>query len=274
MTVSDLKALRGLDGDIRGAMLCQIRDLWTHGSTALEGNTLTLGETKFVIEEGLTVSGKPLKDHQEVVGHARAINLIYGSLDGEVTLARLFELHRAVQTAVVLDIDSPIGAWKRDPNGTYAVRADGAQTFIEYALPADVPTLMGAWLAELNGYCRRDLGEMEAIDAYARLHLGFVHIHPFWDGNGRMARLLANLALLRSGHLPLVVDARERRRYIQTLADYEIDCGPLTPETGVWPCPALEAPFRALCREAYQATRDLVERARAQQETRSRRSPG
>ena len=72
----------------------------------------------------------------------------------------------------------------------------------------------------------------------------------------------------------LVIDAREPRRYIQTLADYEIDCGPLTPETGVWPCPALEVRFRELCREAYQATRDLVERARAQQESRSRRGPG
>lgn len=132
---------------------------------------------------------------------------------------------------------------------------------------------MGAWLAELNGCCRRELGELGAIDANARLHLGLVHIHPFWDGNGRMARLLANLALLRSGHLPLLIDARERKRYIQTLADYEIGCGPLTPETGVWPCPALEAPFRGLCREAYQATRDLVDRARAQQEARSRPGP-
>jgi hypothetical protein len=81
------------------------------------------------------------------------------------------------------------------------------------------------------------------------------------------------LALLRSGHLPLVIDARERERYIQTLADYKIDCGPLTPETGVWPCPDLEAPFRELCREAYQATRDLVARARAQQAARARRGP-
>ena len=61
MTVSDLEALRGLDGDIRGALLCQIRDLWTHGSTALEGNTLTIGETKFVIEEGLSARARRLR---------------------------------------------------------------------------------------------------------------------------------------------------------------------------------------------------------------------
>jgi Fic family protein len=56
-----------LDSDLKAALKAQLRDLWTHTSTALEGNTLTLGETKFVIEEGLTVSGKPLKDHQEMV---------------------------------------------------------------------------------------------------------------------------------------------------------------------------------------------------------------
>jgi Fic family protein len=65
-----LKPLAGLDPDIQRSLLAQVRDLWTHGSAALEGNTLTLGETKFVIEEGLMVSGKPLKDHEEVVGHA------------------------------------------------------------------------------------------------------------------------------------------------------------------------------------------------------------
>ncbi len=268
MNISDLEPLAGLDPDIRAALLAQIRDLWTHGSTALEGNTLTLGETKFVIEEGLTVSGKPLKDHQEVVGHARAIELIYGWLDSEVTLERLFDLHRAVQTAVVADILKPYGAWKREPNGTYAVAADGRQVFIEYARPGEVPILMDAWLAELNRAGRAGLDEADAIAAYARLHLGLVHIHPFWDGNGRMARLLANLALLRSGHLPLVMELRERRRYIETLAAYQIAVGQLNPGTGVWPRPDLEGPFLDLCRDSYQATRDLAVAARAQQTAR------
>ncbi len=85
MNIPNLKVLAGLDPDIRAALIAQVRDLWTHGSTALEGNTLTLGETKFVIEEGLTVGGKPLKDHQEVVGHARAIELIYGWTEDAVS---------------------------------------------------------------------------------------------------------------------------------------------------------------------------------------------
>jgi Fic family protein len=147
------------------------------------------------------------------------------------------------------------------------------QTFIEYADPRDVPPLMDTWLGELNRTCRQVLCEAEAIDAYAHLHLGFVHIHPFWDGNGRMARLLANLPLLRSGHLPLVIDVSERKRYIDTLADYEIAVGQLDPRTGVWPRVELEGPLREFCRDAYRATRDLAAKAKALQEERSRRGP-
>lgn len=264
-----LRPLSGLDADLQRALLAQVRDLWTHGSTALEGNTLTLGETKFVIEEGLTVSGKPLKDHQEVVGHARAIELLYAILDTwpaePITAAQLFELHRAVQTSLVIDIDKPIGGWKLEPNGTYAVTPEGRQTFIDYAAPAEVPALMDAWLGELNRLGAMPLDEDDALVAYARLHLGLVHIHPFWDGNGRMARLLANLPVLRAGHLPVVIEVRERKRYIDTLACYQLTVGPLTRDTGPWPRPDLETPFVDLCRDAYTATRRLIAAAHAQQ---------
>jgi len=97
-------------------------------------------------------------------------------------------------------------------------------------------------------------------------------LHPFC-GNGRMARLLANLPLLCSGHLPLVIDVSARKRYIDTLADYEIAGGQLDPRIGVWPRLDLERPFRQFSRDAYSATRDLVARARVHQEERSRHGP-
>jgi len=270
----NLKALGALDPDLQRSLLNQIRDLWTHTSTALEGNTLSLGETKFVIEEGLTVSGKPLKDHQEVMGHARAIELIYQGLEGIVTATRLFDLHRAVQTEAVADILKPYGAWKREPNGTYAVTEEGSQVFIEYAAPEEVPALMEDWLAELNRLAGERLTEGQAVDAYAKLHLGFVHIHPFWDGNGRLARLLSNIPLLRSGHLPVVIDVRERKDYIDILARYELEAGPLSSVTGVWPAGAGYGRFQAFCRRAYGATRRLIEQARKQQAKRDRSRNG
>ncbi len=269
MNTAKFHALHGLDRDIRQSLLNQIRDLWTHTSTALEGNTLTLGETKFVIEEGLTVAGKPVKDHQEVMGHARAIDLIYAGLEEEVTESRLFDLHRAVQSEFVVDIYRPYGTWKVEPNGTYAVTEDGRQTYIEYAAPEHVPALMAQWLAELNRPLGTELSETAAISAYAKLHLGFVHVHPFWDGNGRLARLLSNIPLLSSGHLPLVIDSRDRKEYIDTLASYEQETGQLTTATGVWPTRASDAVFRTFCERSYQATHNLIEQAKNRQAKRA-----
>ena len=172
----------GLDRDIRTALIAQLRNLWTHTSTALEGNTLTLGETAFVIDEGLTVSGKSLKDHHEVIGHARAIDIFYSLIarDRQITEQDIFELHRAVQTELVTDILQPIGRWKQEPNGTYAVDARGAQVFIDYAAPRDVPELMQAWLKLLNAQLRIATDVDSALIAYVELHVSFVRIHPFF----------------------------------------------------------------------------------------------
>lgn len=266
-----MKFLEGLDNDIRHALLAQLRDLWTHGSTALEGNTLTLGETAFVLEEGLTISGKSLKDHQEVVGHARAIDLLYGLLDRHrpITETDLFELHRAVQTTVVTDVLAPVGAWKREPNGTHATTADGRQIFIDYAAPNEVPALMARWLELLNQDIERVAGEAAAAAAYADLHLAFVRIHPFCDGNGRMARLLANLPVLKAGHPPIVIDRTRRREYLQYLSAYDLAVGKARPGIPLLPEPDRTEAFRRFCLGCWRATLDLVAETRRRQQERS-----
>lgn len=133
----------------------QIRNLWTHTSTALEGNTLSLGETDFILSEGLTVAGKPLKDHHEVIGHARAIDLIYALLDRDrLAVQDLYNLHAAVLTEVVVDMLSPVGVWKRQPNSTNAIGPDGRQTIIEFPAPDRVPVLMQCGLGD-STHCDR-----------------------------------------------------------------------------------------------------------------------
>lgn len=265
---ASLRFLAGLDADLRQSLLNQIRDAWTHNSTALEGNSLSLGDTKFVIEEGLTVAGKPLKDHQEVIGHAAAVDLIYDLLGRDVTAEDLFALHRSVQAEHVVDIRKPLGNWKVEPNGTYAVDDSGAQVFVEYAAPEDVPALMAELLDGVNAAGLRPDDADEALIAYARVHAGFASIHPFWDGNGRLARLVANVPLLKAGLPPLVVPKEERRTYIDALARYQRRIGRITPETGVWPDPSALAPFTAFCRRCFQTTRRLVEQAFRQQRRR------
>lgn len=234
---ASLTFLAGLDNDLRQSLLKQLRDLWTHNSTAIEGNTLTLGDTHFVLEEGLTISGKPLKDHQEVIGHARAIELIYQALSEPLSAAFIFNLHAAILSEKIIDIYKPIGAWKIETNGTYAITEEGTQTFIEYAFPVHVPLLMSELVDYVNSIDIETLNLGNAHQYYARIHMGIAHIHPFWDGNGRIARLIANLPLLKAGLPPLVIPQDQRREYIQALANYQISVGQLDETSSIWPGP-------------------------------------
>lgn len=95
------------------------------------------------------------------------------------------------------------------------------QAWREYARPAHVPILMADGLTLLNQSCLVDLAMDAALAAYTRLHLGFTRIHPFFDGNGRMARLVANLPIVRSGLPPIVVARERRREYIDRLSAYD-----------------------------------------------------
>lgn len=272
MTVDRFKFLEGLDSDIQQSLLKQLRDLWTHTSTAIEGNTLTLGDTKFILDEGLTVSGKPIKDHQEVIGHAKAIELIYACIGSDITEDDLFALHKAVQTEVVTDIYKPHGAWKVEPNGTYALDDDGKQIFIEYAAPVEVSALMKAIVDEINAASHAGISLETAPVVYAKIHMGVAHTHPFWDGNGRIARLIANIPLLNTGLPPLVIPSEQRRDYIETLAAYQREVGEITSKTGVWPDEDKLDAFTQFCAKAYAATQTLVDRAQAQQISRKEMS--
>ena len=255
---SPLGFLRGLDSDLKRELLAQIRDLWTHTSTALEGNALTLGDTHFVLQEGLTISGKTLEDHQEVIGHARAIDLLYQCLQEPLTESIVFDLHQAVQTEQVTDIHKPNGAWKVKPNGTHMVAADGRQVFIEYATPSSVPALMAEIIDFTNAVDVDHISAVTAHEYYAKIHLGIAHVHPFRDGNGRIARLLANIPLLKAGLPPLTIPGDQRRAYIQLLADYQITIGQLHETTGVWPDEPRLSAFNQFCESCYGAIRDLV----------------
>ena len=118
---------RDLPGDIRDALIRQLTALWTFDSTSIEGNTLTLGETIKVLELGLTISGKPLKDHEEVYGHGKAIELVYDLIRKEKIDAKdLCDLHRCIMQKSPIDSLRPIGSWKRDFNGTTGMSGQGA----------------------------------------------------------------------------------------------------------------------------------------------------
>ena len=257
--------LAGLDRDLRHGLAAEIRTLWTHHSTALEGNTLTLGETAFVLQEGLTVSGRSLKDHQDVVGHARAIDLVYAIIDQRRTLVAddLHHLHRAIQAEVVVDTFAPVGRWKVEANGTTALLSSGETRWHDDAQVVQVPALIDRWLQRMED--ARRLGIGDRLDVYTDLHLGFTAIHPYADGNGRLARLLANIPIIEGGEPPVLIPLERRRDYLIAMGDWSMARGAPRSHEVLVPRLAAWIGLRTLFAEVSQPARDLVAAYRVRQ---------
>jgi len=201
----------------------ELKIRWTYNSNSLEGNTISEGDTGFIIEYGLTVKGKSVREHNEVLGHSRAIDIIYNYLDSDIlTLQNMFDLHTAIQTNIIIDIECPIGDFKIIENGRY-LKINGKKEFIPYPHPNNIKYLVDIWLKEFENTKSENLSLEESIKKYTRSHIGFTSIHPFFDGNGRVARLLANIPMLKNGYLPLIISVENRDEYIKLLSTYNLD---------------------------------------------------
>jgi Fic family protein len=174
----------------------------TYTSNAIEGNTLTLRETAEVIEHGITAGGKTLSDHLEAVDHYEALLWMRdlaatASPIGENTIC---ELHRRIVGRSRPDI---AGMYSRLPRSIAGSPAD-------FPNPAKIPRRMeefGAWLPA---------AALDPAAAFAA-HFRLTAIHPFGDGNGRTARLLMNLMLIRNGYPPVAVRPVDRKTYLDAL---------------------------------------------------------
>lgn len=177
----------------------------TYTSNALEGNSLTESETKVVVEDGLTVGGKPLRDVYEAAGHARAFDYLQTlvSVGRPLTEADILELHRLFYSQIDKE---HAGVWR-----TVRVFLSGSRRALPS--PEDVPRLM----AEFVGWMAQNESKRHPIEFASLVHKKFVFIHPFVDGNGRVARLLMNLALLRAGWTPAIIPPVCRTEYIASL---------------------------------------------------------
>lgn len=185
----------------------------TYTSNAIEGNTLTLRETAEVIEHGITVGGKPLRDHLEALDHYEAVQWMRALAGQTAPLGELTvtELHRRI---VARSLPEIAGQYSRYPR-----RIAGSP--VVFPNPAKVPDLMadfGRWLESAPS------ASETAFDAHFQLTAS----HPFGDGNGRTARLLMNLMLMRGGYPPVAVRPEDRKAYLDALevASLQGDLGP------------------------------------------------
>ncbi len=213
------------------ALLQQLRIKWIYNSNAIEGNTLSEGDTSFIIENGLTVQGKSLSEHNQVIGHMKALDLIYTMLERDAIVEDdLFLLHKAIQTEVLIDYERPNGAYKVVANGRW-VNINGKSEHFYYPLPEDTTYLMNLWLNEFGIISKEITSRDEAIRIYTDMHISFTGIHPFHDGNGRLARLISNLPLLKNGYLPIIIDTKHREEYIELLSTYNLSTAQLDNNT-------------------------------------------
>jgi Fic family protein len=216
----------------------------TYTSNAIEGNTLSPVETTLVIEKGITISGKPLKDHLEALDHYDAIRYVreLARQGGPLTESDVRNLHR-----LVMQRSSPDIAGRYADLPRYIRTETGRHSFPS---PAEVPALMGDFAAWLG--TAPDSPET-AFTAHRRL----VDVHPFNDGNGRTARLLMNLILIRAGYPPIAVRPEDRLDYIRSLQQAQAGQG--------------SEGFDALLYKRLDAT--LGEYSSALQEARDRHDP-
>jgi len=189
---------------------------WTYHSNAIEGNTLTLRETALVLKDGLTVGGKTLREHLEAINHQHAIRFVekLGVQNEPLTEHAIRSLHALILRT--LD-DEEAGRYRR-----VQVRITGSDFTPPEAIA--VPGLMADLVSWLNG---DEAAAQHPVERAALAHFQLVDIHPFVDGNGRTARLLMNLVLMRAGYPPAIIRVEDRPAYYDALdAAHAGDTGP------------------------------------------------
>lgn len=206
----EINALRPLDE----GLLKQIKEYYrvglTYTSNALEGNSLTESETKVVLEDGITIGGKPLKDHYEAVGHSQAYDFLYSlTSHKEITEEQIKKLHYFFYKQI---------------NESHAGKYRGVKAIItgsKYPLPP--PEKIAQLMTEFIDFMKQFREKKHPVEFAALAHKEFVFIHPFVDGNGRVARLLMNLILLQKGYNIAIIPPVLRADYIAALEKAHID---------------------------------------------------
>jgi Fic family protein len=227
---NELDSFRPLSPEVEKRIMQKFRLDWNYNSSHIEGNQLTYGETKALILFGQTAQAKPLKDHLEMTGHDEAIKEIEEVVRQERPLTESFirELHTLIlkepyERAAKTEDGIPtvrhiaIGQYKTSPN--HVLTKTGEMFY--FASPEETPAKM----EELMVWYNENLNNKDtnAVLFATEFHYKFIRIHPFDDGNGRMARLLMNLILMQKGYPPAIIKSEDKEEYYNALQQADAD---------------------------------------------------
>jgi Fic family protein len=181
----------------------------TYTSNAIEGNTLTRAETALVVEKGLTIGGRSLKEHFEAINHVHALEWVKSLISKplrEINENTIMQIHQFILQSID---DSNAGHYRNIP-----VRISGSPVILPN--PRKIPDLMSDFIVWLHN------STQNPIELAALAHYKFVTIHPFVDGNGRTGRLLMNLILMIYGYPPAIIRPEDRLEYIKSLENAQM----------------------------------------------------
>ncbi|MES2765235.1 MAG: Fic family protein [Bacteroidota bacterium] len=227
---TQIDELRPISPDILNRINRKFRFDWSYHSSNIEGNSLTYGETKAFLLHGLTAGGKPFRDHLEIRGHNEAILELEDIVSNNKPISELVirQLHQMIfgiepynDEAFTPDGKNTHrtiypGRYKSQPN--YVTTTTGEQ--IDFTSPEDTAPKM----QELIEWLRNELlkKEIHPLTLAATFHYRFIMIHPFDDGNGRIARLLMNLILMMNNFLPAIIHTEDKVNYLRALQQANI----------------------------------------------------
>lgn len=247
---AELDALRPLRIEDADRLWKKLRLEWNFNSNHIEGNTLTYGETELLLIFDRTTGDHTKREYDEMQAHDVAVHMVREwaqDNERELTESSIRELNRIIlvkpyyKEAITYDGQPTrrqitVGEYKKHPN---SVRLPNGEMF-HYVDPMDVPQRM----EELMNWIRTS--EAHPIELAADFHYKLIRIHPFDDGNGRVARLLTNYILMSHGHSPIIIYTGEKSKYITALQ--KADAGDMQP-------------FRAYIRDCCITTTQLSIRA-------------
>ena len=181
----------------------------TYNSNAIEGNTLTLKETAWIIQEGITIKGKALKDHLEAKNQKEALDFLYELIDRSKRNTISERLIKEIHHLIVQEADAEIAGKYREGN----VIITGADHTPPEGL--NVPDHMQALIKWISA----NKSKLHPVELAAIVHHKLAYIHPFWDGNGRVSRIIMNIFIMQAGFPMAIILKNDRKRYYRVLSE-------------------------------------------------------
>ncbi|WP_375562353.1 Fic family protein [Bernardetia sp. OM2101] len=231
----ELDSLRPLSAEQNQKVLQKFRLDWNYHSNNIEGNSLTYGETKLLLLHGLTAQGKPLKDHLEIKGHNEAIDVVYDFVKDKEGITEYFirslnGMFIGTEPTQKRAIDSNGNETTRTiQGGRYKIQPNHVRTITRETFYFTSPEKTTDEVQELIKWYETEKlkTQRNPIILAAEFHYKFIRIHPFDDGNGRTARLLMNLILMRFDFPPAIIKTSDKENYYNVLR--QADAGNITP---------------------------------------------